>query len=243
MNSFAVLLQPVLLPFSAQTLMGKEALIGLPRAESRGLADILYDEAFCRQQIRMMSQKFSLTDHNVASLLWQKQFVRGFLGQWLAQALFGESVATKLEDFYVDAVHLKGLQWLKSEILGEYQVAMVLTEFAQEIVSAFSVYGIHHTDSWGNIALAVADPWMKARQWVSDIESLANSHAMFVRYLPVPLQSAMLLLPYTQSNGEMALHFRRRRSCCHKYEVPNKAHCSTCSKVPLEKQLSALISD
>lgn len=243
MNRFCALLQPVLQPCTAESLMGKDAAVGAPQPGSRALAEVLRDEALCAAGIAALAERLQPSSQQAAVLLWQKQFVRGFLGQWLANALLGQVVAVDLAAFYVDGIRLKGLQWAQGQRLDEAQTAAALAQFAGAIAALFIRQGAHANDAWGNIALAVADPWMKARVVVADNQALAQSHADFLRLLPPPLQSAMLVLPYERPDGSSALHFRRRRSCCRKYEVPGKSHCSTCSKVALTEQLRRLEAD
>ena len=243
MSDFAELMSEALQPFKAVRLMGDAAVVSLPQSGSRSLVEIMADKDLYARKMAALAAKLSVDKPLVAALLWQKQFVRGFLGQWLANALFGNAVAPNSRDLYLDGENLKGLQWQRGEVLTAAETADVLAELAREIAESFSAFGVHTTDSWGNIALAVADPWMKARQYVSDVEGLMMSHARFVRHLPMPLQTAMLLLPYERADGVSAVHFRRRRSCCLKYEVPNKSYCSTCSKVPLKVQLRHLSED
>lgn len=240
MSDFAKLMCSVLPQSAVAALMGEDAVVIEPQEGSRALAEVLADKGLFEEKIRALEDKFAV-ERRVALLLWQKQFVRGFLGQWLANALLGEAVPLNLADFYVDGAKLKGVQMQQGAVLDVEQTAAVLSEFAERLQETFVAYGVHTTDSWGNLGLAVAEPWMKARKWAVDAVALAQSHADFVRYLPQALQSAMLLLPYEQE-GRQALHIRRRRSCCHKYEVPNKDYCSTCSKVPLEEQLQAVMA-
>lgn len=213
--------------------------IAAPPPEAVPLADALADVSTLARLIDQYDAQQSAPTPAVSASLFYKVKVRAVLGPWLAHALLGQPVPADAAHLYVHEADFGGLYWHGADAapLSEAAAADALNRLAAQFVDAYSTAGVSKTDAWGSAGLAFADPWMEAKKHGAPPDALLASFEAFKLRLCPDLQASMLAVPAAVAGG---VHFRRRKSCCHKYQLPNKSNCTTCSRVPLEAQLAAL---
>lgn len=244
MNHFSNLLLPLLGQENpAVSLMGEEAVVNVPSADTVPLRDWLGDTTPLMRMVETYDIKMQAPSMLVATILWSKMTVRAVLGKWLAHALLGNAVPISSDNIEVRGTDGGGLYWSSdnTRILHETEIAEACITLAQQYATTFVQLGVGKTDAWGNIGLAIADPWMSASKKNVSTEALIMSYENFLRLLNSELQASIIALPIND-NGKTIVHFRRRKSCCHKYELTDKNNCTTCSKVPVETQIQQVLN-
>lgn len=220
-------------------LMGKAARITPPPNDSFSLAEILDDPALLGRFIDRFDLEQNAPRRSVAVSLVFKRLALATLGFTLTHALYGQPVPRDKHKIYLTLDGEITLHWQPEDAqpLDRGEIVIASEQLAWALVAHFND---HHdlgiSDAWGSAGLAIASPWMKLREWRAPAEVLLLSYNRFIQQLRPELQAAMLALPLNK-NGREYVHFRRRKSCCHKYELPQGEKCATCSQTPMEIQI------
>ncbi|WP_072577603.1 hypothetical protein [Suttonella ornithocola] len=213
MTPFATLVMPFLdknQETTAIALMGKKAKILQPNGNSMKLSEWLSDDVFLTRSIDNYDNELQAPTRLVASLLFQKKMVRGLIGGWLANALLGEKVVGKVLDLWILPNQVERLSFSTndSHVLSEIEIIEACNQLSTFLATAFIESGIPKSDAWGNVGLAVADPWMAARKIVNDIDTLIANYEAFTCQLIPELQSTILALPI-EKDGQKQVVFKR----------------------------------
>lgn len=243
MTTFAELCRPYLSPDNPTVaLLGEKANVQTPVDSCISLAQLLEDEAMISRIIDQYDAEILAPTFTVAANLWFKPFIRSIIAPWLTQALFGYPVPTNIEHLWVNQPHYRGLYWYPqhTSLLKEKDIPTVISTLCATLTAPF-VSLIGRFDTWGSTALGVADPWMSAaKKTPIATEALLMNFAYFQQQLCIELQTAIQAISIDKQDKKI-IHFRRRSSCCHKYELPKKRNCATCSKVPLDRQIDDVL--
>lgn len=245
MTEFSTIIRPLLSGEDAPVaLLGDKGIVRAPEADSILLSEFLEDDSRIQRLIDQYDAKIMAPQLSVAANLWFKAFVRSVIAPWLSHALLDNPVPRSPNQLWLDGNTFHGLYWHAQDAshLTHDEIIHTLNELTTALTAPF-IPLIGQFDAWGSAGLGVADPWMSAAKKGKnqlDTDALLMNFAHFQRQLRLELQSAMQAIPIEKANTTI-IHFCRRKSCCHKYELPHKSNCATCSKIPLDTQIQAIL--
>ncbi|UJF23960.1 (2Fe-2S)-binding protein [Suttonella sp. R2A3] len=195
------------------------------------LDDVLQYPQYTSQWIVDEQRKLGTRHSMIATSLMHKKLMKAVLTPWVASYVLGEQPPTSnlslAENqpytiiFPKETAHYSGKMWLN-----EMSVA-----FAEHM--AF-FHRLSPDISYGNAALAIAQPWIILAKHKAHGQEVAHSVQAFFQSFSDPLRFALdwfVVEKHTLSGA-----FPHRNSCCLKYRLPNKEHCSTCDKIALSEQ-------
>lgn len=209
------------------------------------VAELLDSPMLIERAIEALDMAQNFADETLAKAQFYKGFVKQIIAPYLCHAVYDAPVPTRLEALYLalDNDAICGVYWQATDAkaLDEATLQEKINHFASAIVEVFADdidYG--KTDAWGSMGLAVANPWMSLAGTSLSSSAIISSYERFMLGLVPDLQSAMQALPVQDATHDLVL-FRRRKSCCLKYQIPGKTNCKTCSKIAAATQIQQLL--